>query len=78
MPLADEKAWLAALIKPQFEAGRERLRKGAVKDAAVLRDVCDEIVACVEGLGWTGVGVVPSPILGGEGAQEFLLGARHG
>jgi 23S rRNA (cytidine1920-2'-O)/16S rRNA (cytidine1409-2'-O)-methyltransferase len=78
LPLADEKAWLAALIKPQFEAGRQRLKKGAVKDAAVQRDVCDEIVACVEGLGWTSLGVVPSPILGGEGAQEFLLGARHG
>jgi 23S rRNA (cytidine1920-2'-O)/16S rRNA (cytidine1409-2'-O)-methyltransferase len=78
LPLADKGAWLAALIKPQFEAGRARLTKGAVKDAAVQRDVCEVVVASVEALGWTSLGVIASPILGGDGAQEFLLGARHG
>ncbi|HLJ69682.1 MAG TPA: SAM-dependent methyltransferase, partial [Roseiarcus sp.] len=78
LPLAAKSAWLAALIKPQFEAGRERLRKGAVKDPAIQREICDAIVACLETLGWERVGVIPSPIRGGDGAEEFLLGARHG
>jgi 23S rRNA (cytidine1920-2'-O)/16S rRNA (cytidine1409-2'-O)-methyltransferase len=78
LPLAASSAWLVALIKPQFEAGRERLKKGAVKDAALQRDICAAIVACVEALGWPSLGVAPSPILGGDGAEEFLLGARHG
>jgi 23S rRNA (cytidine1920-2'-O)/16S rRNA (cytidine1409-2'-O)-methyltransferase len=78
LPLAERTAWLAALIKPQFEVGRSRLKKGVVKDVADLREACDAIVACVERLGWTSLGVIDSPILGGEGAQEFLLGGRHG
>jgi 23S rRNA (cytidine1920-2'-O)/16S rRNA (cytidine1409-2'-O)-methyltransferase len=78
LPLAAEQGWLAALIKPQFEAGRDKLKKGAVKDPAVHREVCAAIAACVRSLGWTVLGVVPSPILGGAGAEEFLLGARHG
>ena len=78
LPLAASSAWLAALIKPQFEAGRERLKKGAVKDAAIQRETCAAIVACVEVLGWRSLGVAPSPILGGDGAEEFLIGARHG
>jgi 23S rRNA (cytidine1920-2'-O)/16S rRNA (cytidine1409-2'-O)-methyltransferase len=78
LPLAAKSAWLVALIKPQFEAGRDRLKKGAVKDPAIHRDVCAAIAACVEALGWTILGVVPSPILGGDGAEEFLLGGRHG
>jgi 23S rRNA (cytidine1920-2'-O)/16S rRNA (cytidine1409-2'-O)-methyltransferase len=78
LSLADRRAWLVALIKPQFEAGRARLKKGAVKDAATLREICDDIAALVAELGWTPLGVAPSPILGGAGAEEFLIGARHG
>jgi 23S rRNA (cytidine1920-2'-O)/16S rRNA (cytidine1409-2'-O)-methyltransferase len=78
LPLAAPSAWLAALIKPQFEAGRDKLKKGAVKDPAVQREVCETIVACIQSLGWTTLRIVPSPILGGAGAEEFLLGARHG
>ena len=77
LPLAASGAWLAALIKPQFEAGRERLKKGAVKDEAVQREVCEAIVACVQDLGWTSLGIIDSPIPGGDGAREFLLGGRH-
>jgi 23S rRNA (cytidine1920-2'-O)/16S rRNA (cytidine1409-2'-O)-methyltransferase len=78
LSLAAQGAWLVALIKPQFEAGRARLRKGAVKDAAIQLEICDDIVACVAALGWRSLGVIPSPILGGGGAEEFLIGARHG
>ena len=78
MPLAASPAWLVSLIKPQFEVGRERLVKGAVKDKAALEEACASVQTCVEALGWTSLGLIPSPILGGDGAQEFLYAARHG
>ncbi len=78
LSLAAESAWLVALIKPQFEAGRDKLKKGAVKDPVVQREVCEGTAAFVETLGWEVLGVVASPILGGDGAEEFLLGGRHG
>ncbi|HLJ69790.1 MAG TPA: TlyA family RNA methyltransferase, partial [Roseiarcus sp.] len=78
LPLAADGAWLAALIKPQFEAGRDKVKKGTVKDVATQSEVCAAIIASVAALGWTSLGVVPSPIRGGDGAEEFLLGARRG
>jgi 23S rRNA (cytidine1920-2'-O)/16S rRNA (cytidine1409-2'-O)-methyltransferase len=70
-------AQLIALIKPQFEAGRTHLKKGIVRNAAVRAAVCDEISIFAAALGWTVAGVTPSPIQGGEGNREFLLGARR-
>jgi 23S rRNA (cytidine1920-2'-O)/16S rRNA (cytidine1409-2'-O)-methyltransferase len=78
LPHAAPDAWLVALIKPQFEAGRENIVKGAVKDPAVHAEVCEAVRACAEKLGWRSLGLIPSPIPGGDGAKEFLLGARHG
>ncbi|THD44655.1 MAG: TlyA family RNA methyltransferase [Bradyrhizobium sp.] len=78
LPLAASPAWLVSLIKPQFEVGRERLVKGAVRDKAALDEACASVQTCVEALGWTSLGLIPSPILGGDGAQEFLYAARHG
>jgi 23S rRNA (cytidine1920-2'-O)/16S rRNA (cytidine1409-2'-O)-methyltransferase len=75
--LAADKAALVTLIKPQFEAGRERARKGVVRDAAVHRAVCDDIVAAAAALGWRVRGVIPSPIAGGDGNAEFLLAAER-
>ena len=76
--LAAKDAVLVALVKPQFEAGRERVKKGVVRDAAVHQAVCGDIEACVTALGWTLRGIVPSPIAGGDGNVEFLLAAdRH-
>jgi 23S rRNA (cytidine1920-2'-O)/16S rRNA (cytidine1409-2'-O)-methyltransferase len=69
-------AELVALVKPQFEAGRRRVRKGVVRDASVHRAVCEDIIAFVATLGWAMTGVTDSPILGGSGNREFLLGAR--
>ncbi len=68
-------ARLIALIKPQFEAGRQALKKGIVRDAAVQAAVCDDIAACLTSLGWTVAGVIPSPITGGDGNREFLIAA---
>ncbi len=78
LALADRQAWLVSLVKPQFEAGREHLVKGAVKDPAALRSACEAVRRCVEELGWTSLGLIPSPVLGGDGAREFLYAARHG
>lgn len=67
---------LIALVKPQFEAGREEVGKGGVvRDAVVHERVCTEAKGWVESQGWTVVGVTPSPITGPEGNVEFLLGA---
>jgi 23S rRNA (cytidine1920-2'-O)/16S rRNA (cytidine1409-2'-O)-methyltransferase len=76
--LAASPAWLVSLVKPQFEVGRARMVKGAVKDPAALAEACKAVRACVEALGWTSLGVIPSPVLGGDGAREFLYAARHG
>ena len=74
--LAKPGAKLVALIKPQFEAGREEVGKGGVvRDAAVHERVCAEAAAWVESQGWTVLGIEPSPITGPEGNVEFLLGA---
>lgn len=77
VPLLAGEAALIALIKPQFEAGRSHLRKGIVRDAAVRQSVCNEIAAFVRGLGFAVDGIVPSPIQGGDGNEEFLIGARR-
>lgn len=64
-----------SLIKPQFEAGRERVgKKGVVRDAQVHRDVIAEILAFIENdLGWTAQALSFSPIKGPEGNIEFLV-----
>ena len=65
-----------ALIKPQFEVGREEVRKGGVvRDPALHARVCDEVRAWVEGLGFAVQGIVESPITGPEGNVEFLISA---
>jgi 23S rRNA (cytidine1920-2'-O)/16S rRNA (cytidine1409-2'-O)-methyltransferase len=69
-------AQLVALIKPQFEAGRTHLKKGIVRDTGVHAAVCDDIAAFARSLGWEVMCVIPSPIKGGEGNKEFLMGAQ--
>lgn len=77
LALATPSAWYVGLIKPQFEVGRENLVKGVVKDEAALARACEDVRACVEALGWSSLGLIPSPLLGGDGAREFLYAARH-
>lgn len=77
LKLAKPGARLVALIKPQFEAGREEVGKGGVvRDAAVHQRVCKEAADWVTQQSWTVLGVTPSPITGPEGNIEFLLGAE--
>lgn len=74
LTFAAPNARLLALIKPQFEAGREEVGKGGVvRDPDVHARVCREVVAWLEGRGWTVEGVVASPITGPEGNIEFLI-----
>ena len=75
LALAKPPAQLIALIKPQFEAGRAQAKKGIVRDPAVHAAVCDDISAFVASLGWRVLGIIPSPIVGGDGNAEFLLGS---
>lgn len=76
LALALKPAQLVALIKPQFEAGRAHLKKGIVRDAAVRKSVCDDISAIITSLGWHVLGVIASPIEGGDGNVEYLIGAE--
>jgi len=71
-------AQAVVLIKPQYEAGPAHVKKGLVRDPAVHVQVCVEVTALVASLGWTVLGVVPSPIAGGEGNHEFLMAAQQG
>jgi 23S rRNA (cytidine1920-2'-O)/16S rRNA (cytidine1409-2'-O)-methyltransferase len=76
LSFAAPNARLLALIKPQFEAGRDEVGKGGVvRDPAVHSRVCDDVVAWLTGLGWVVAGVTQSPITGPEGNVEFLVGA---
>lgn len=66
------------LVKPQFEAGRAQLTKrGIVRDARVHAKVIAKLCACAHALGFHVRGVMPSPVLGGEGNREFLLYVRR-
>lgn len=68
---------LIALIKPQFEAGRENIgKKGVVRDLQVHTMVCEDIHDFFEKHGLQIIGMVPSPILGPQGNREFLLAAH--
>jgi 23S rRNA (cytidine1920-2'-O)/16S rRNA (cytidine1409-2'-O)-methyltransferase len=76
--LAAPGAWLVALVKPQFEAGREAVGKGGIVRKAEDREkAVARVRGCIEAAGWTLLGVIPSPIRGGGGNREFLIGARH-
>jgi 23S rRNA (cytidine1920-2'-O)/16S rRNA (cytidine1409-2'-O)-methyltransferase len=78
LALAAKGAFLVALIKPQFEAGREAVRegRGIVRDEAVHEAVCADIAEWLAATGWNVLGIAPSPIEGGDGNREFLIGAQ--
>jgi len=78
MGFAKPEARMIALIKPQFEAGREEVGKGGVvRDPDVHQRVCVEVRAWVESKGWCVIGIERSPITGPEGNVEFLLAAER-
>jgi len=75
--LAAGDAWLVSLVKPQFEVGRADIVKGRVRSEAALERASSSVRACIEAQGWSVLGLIASPILGGGGAREFLIAARH-
>ncbi|GBR51588.1 TlyA family rRNA (cytidine-2'-O)-methyltransferase [Acetobacter pomorum] len=79
LALTTEDAWAIALIKPQFEAGRDQIgAKGVVRDPAVHDAVCETIFSWWNTLpSWKVLGIEPSPITGPEGNKEFLIAARR-
>ncbi len=78
LALAGPGADLVALVKPQFEAGRDKVGKGGiVKDETVRQAALNAVVSWLEGLGWLVRETANSPITGGDGNHEFLLWARQ-
>ena len=76
-PLLAPGSDVVALVKPQFEAGRQEVGKGGiVRDAAVHARVLAEISAAADALGLKRAGMTESPITGMEGNSEFLLHLR--
>jgi 23S rRNA (cytidine1920-2'-O)/16S rRNA (cytidine1409-2'-O)-methyltransferase len=79
-PLVASGGWLVALVKPQFEAGKEEVDRGqgVIRDPAiherVLREVTDFAAALPQA---TLLGTLPSPLTGADGNREFLLALRH-
>lgn len=71
------QARLVALIKPQFEAGRAALKKGVLRDEALQESICSQIAGFLAGLGFAVSGPIPSPIEGGDGNREFLVGGTR-
>ena len=71
--LLKDSGKIIILIKPQFEVGRGEVgRGGIVTDEAKHKRVIEEVNAAACELGLNVCGVIPSPILGGEGNREFL------
>ncbi|MCB1547202.1 MAG: TlyA family RNA methyltransferase [Hyphomicrobiaceae bacterium] len=78
LALVEPGAWGLFLVKPQFEVGRDGIGKGGiVRDEAAGEAAAADVHAWLDSQsGWTSDGLTPSPISGGDGNREFLLGAR--
>ncbi len=65
---------VVALVKPQFEAGREEVgKKGVVRDPAVHERVIERVTQAAAAAGFARAGLTPSPVTGAEGNVEFLM-----
>ncbi|MGQ3177818.1 MAG: TlyA family RNA methyltransferase [Blastomonas fulva] len=79
MSFARPGAWLVALIKPQFEVGRDQIGKGGVvRDPALHAAVCDRVMQWLDSIDWPVTGLTQSPITGPSGNVEFLVSAQMG
>lgn len=76
LDLTEPASFCVLLVKPQFEAGRAAIGKGGVlRDAADGRRIAAELAAWLDSLpGWTALGTLASPLAGGDGNVEYLLG----
>lgn len=74
-----DNGYLIALVKPQFEVGRDGVgRGGIVRDEATGLAALDGLVAFASELGLVMAGTMPSPIAGGDGNREYLMAGRRG
>lgn len=73
LPSVVEGGRLVLLVKPQFEAGREKVGKGIVRDERVHEEVLESLCGFFEGIGLVKEGVCESPILGKKGNKEFFV-----
>jgi len=75
---AEPGALCVLLVKPQFEAGRDAISKaGLLKEPETAPDVAAELERwLVEDMEWESLGLIPSPIDGGDGNKEFLLAGK--
>lgn len=72
--LMEEGAQAVCLIKPQFEAGREKVgKKGVVRDPAVHREVIDKVASFARSISFDTIHLDFSPIKGPEGNIEYLI-----
>jgi len=77
-PLLATNSNIAALVKPQFEAGRSEVGKGGiVRNPNIHLRVVDEVIATADTLGLRHVSTTASPILGAEGNREFFVHLRQ-
>jgi 23S rRNA (cytidine1920-2'-O)/16S rRNA (cytidine1409-2'-O)-methyltransferase len=77
LALAARGAWLAALVKPQFEAGKKFVGKGGiVKDADARIRALADMGFWLKGQGWNVIGYMDSPVTGGDGNHEFFIAAK--
>ncbi len=77
LPLAAEQAEAVLLVKPQFELGPDAAKKGIVRDVRAHEQACEKVESLIKNLGWEVLGLISSPIAGGDGNREFLLAARR-
>jgi 23S rRNA (cytidine1920-2'-O)/16S rRNA (cytidine1409-2'-O)-methyltransferase len=78
LTFAATNARLMALIKPQFEVGRESVGKGGVvRDPVLHESACAGVRDWIENQGWRVEGITESPITGPEGNVEFLIAAQR-
>lgn len=78
LSLAVRGAFCVLLVKPQFEAGRAAIGKGGLlKDPSTGPAIAASLERwLVSDMGWTSLGIIPSPLAGGDGNQEYLLAGR--
>ena len=73
------EADFVCLVKPQFEVGRSGIGKGGiVKDDKIRREALARVISFAQGVGFSSLGAIPSPILGGDGNVEYLVHFRKG
>jgi 23S rRNA (cytidine1920-2'-O)/16S rRNA (cytidine1409-2'-O)-methyltransferase len=79
LELAEPGAWAVFLVKPQFEVGRSDIGKSGLVAPQKAEETANALAGWLaRQAGWSIAGLIASPVTGGTGNREYLLGARHG